>query len=172
MITQYSIQAVDANDATEPVTVEETKAFMRVDYTDDDSVIERLIKSARRLIGRKLNRVLVKSNVTLTVSSTYGSEPIGLYYYSNASLFTLTDVDTDEALAIDEYAIKDNVLRVDYAGLYSLTWTETPDVGEDIKEAIKMLVAYRYNNRGDQEKQQGMPLDVQEIINQNYVPCL
>ena len=173
MVNFYNIKAIDATDVTEPVTLEDAKAFMKVDYSDDDAVITAMIKSARKIIARKLNRVLVPSTVTLTVQTSNAYEPVGLYYDSNIADLIVTDLEADSLpLSADEYKMLNSTLTFNYKGAYRLTWTETPQVEDDIKEAIKMLVAYRYNNRGDQEKQTGIPEDIQAIIDLNAVIAL
>jgi hypothetical protein len=173
VINYYAIKAVDAEDASEPLDLEDAKAFMRVDYDDDNELISSLIKASRKLIQKQLGKPLVKSDVTLTVKTSCAYAPIELAYYSNATAFAVSDLDTDSlAFTGDEYTITGNQIAINYKGAFALSWTETPEVDADVLEAIKMLVAYRYNNRGDQEKQTGIPEDIETIIDQNRVVWL
>lgn len=167
MIRYYEIKAVDASDAVEPVTLDEAKTFMEVDYDDKNVLISSLIKGSRKAIQRRLNKVLVKSVVTLKVKTTCALQPIDLAYYSNPSGLAVSDLEGDSlTLGTDEYKVFGSQVSIGYRGLFGLTWTETPAVDEDIKEAIMMLVAYRFSNRGDQEKQTGIPADIDAIIDQ------
>jgi hypothetical protein len=63
----------------------------------------------------------------------------------------------------DDYYLNGS-LKVVSASKSKIAYSITPVVPVAIKEAIKMLVAYRYNNRGDQEKQAGIPEDVKAKI--------
>ena len=54
---------------TEPVTLAEAKAWLRVDYTDDDTLITSMIKSARQSIEHFTNRALVIKTVSLNAET-------------------------------------------------------------------------------------------------------
>ena len=51
---------VHAAPAVEPITLTEAKAYMKVDYTNDDTLIEDvLIPSARQMVEKMLNKALI-----------------------------------------------------------------------------------------------------------------
>lgn len=53
--------------ATEPVTVAEAKAFLRIDGSDDDALLNSLIKSARRMAETYTRRSFITQTVRLTM---------------------------------------------------------------------------------------------------------
>jgi hypothetical protein len=74
------------------------------------------------------------------------------------SLIQDGEADVTQTLNDDYYF--NGSLKIANASTNKIAYTITPTVPQSIKEAIKMLVAYRYNNRGDQELQQGIPVDI------------
>lgn len=62
----YGIQLV-AGPAAEPVSLEEAKLHLRVDFTDDDSLILALISSAREVVEGKIRRSLFPQQWQLTL---------------------------------------------------------------------------------------------------------
>jgi hypothetical protein len=68
----------------------------------------------------------------------------------------------------DYYLRANRFVVLNTAGNYQVTYTAGTTVPQALKEAIKMLVTYRYNNRGDQDKQQGLPEDIKQKV-EKYV---
>jgi hypothetical protein len=76
----------------------------------------------------------------------------------------IQDGQTDELQVIDDDYYFNGSLKIGSASRNKVQYTVTPVVPQTIKEAIMMLVAYRYNNRGDQKEQQGMPEDIEKKL--------
>jgi uncharacterized phiE125 gp8 family phage protein len=163
VIYYNQISAVEQADPTEPVTLAEVKEWANVDHADDDSLLTSMIIGARQDIEGETNLRLVPNDVRVTFTTDKASL-ISLPYGPPTSLL-IYEVDSDgveTALDEDYYAVDGNSIAFTYTGKMSLTYVvgDPATVPQALKEAIKMLVAYRYNNRGDQEKQQGLPEDI------------
>lgn len=157
MVEITNIEVTEAASPTEPVVLADAKAWLRVDYTDDDTLITSMIKSARQSIELFTNRALVPKSVSLNIQTpddSFSSEAIAytakLPYAKGSVLSVLVLKDWEDAtLTIDEdYEVKGSELY-SLNGWYAVTYTVTPTVPQALKEAILMEVAERYNNRGE-----------------------
>ncbi len=54
--------------ATEPVTLDEAKEFLKIDTEDEDALLERLITAARHLIEAASGQMLIHQTWRLTCS--------------------------------------------------------------------------------------------------------
>lgn len=165
----YSSIVTEAATITEPVLLADAKLWAKVDNSDEDDVIEAMITAARQDIENYLGVKLVDSSVIAFVNVKDEEEEFfqfpsairGMIDESSLTVNYLTRGSDDELQAIDEGYFLDHGLSFGATGRYRLEYDIVVEaVPETLKEAIKMLVAYRYNNRGDQEKQQGIPEDV------------
>lgn len=154
--------------ATEPITLVEAKAHLRVDFSDEDDYIDTLIVSARRYCEAYCNRVFITQTWRQNLSEWVN--PIQLKVNPVISVTSLKYYDTNEA----QQTITDNAnnyqkdLNSDVAKIYeglvntfpAIGSTINPieiitvcgygaaaDVPDDIKHAIKFMVSYFYENR-------------------------
>ena len=154
--------------ATEPITLVEAKAHLRVDFSDEDTYIDTLIVSARRYCEAYCNRVFITQTWRQNLSEWVN--PIQLKVNPVISVTSLKYYDTNEA----QQTITDNAnnyqkdLNSDVAKIYeglvntfpAIGSTINPieiitvcgygaaaDVPDDIKHAIKFMVSYFYENR-------------------------
>lgn len=136
---------------TEPVTLDEVKAWLQVDFTDHDEILNGMIKGARRTIEKLCNISLVPKSVTLDIEVT-GDDKVPMPYTASFASPVVKSVASDDTETIltsgTDYYIRGNNIRLG-EGRYSVAYTTVPVVPEDIKEAIKMEVAERYANRGE-----------------------
>jgi hypothetical protein len=167
MKTPYAIQVVESGSITEPVTVGDAKDWMKVDYADDDSLISSMITGAREDIEQELNLKLVDSTASFYLDTTRCGEMVGTFPYalnlsqvSDLVVNLIEDGQTDVTQTLDSDYYFNGSLKIANASTNRIEYTITPVVPQSIKEAIKMLVSYRYNNRGDQAEQQGIPVDI------------
>jgi hypothetical protein len=170
LINLYNIQ-VSESSVTEPVSLNEAKAWLNVDYDDHDDLLSSMITGAREDIEQELNIKLVNSDASFYVTTTNDYEQLYVFPYASSlswvgdvEINLIEDGEDDELQTIDEDYYLNGSLEVVSASKNKISYTITPTVPTAIKEAIKMLVAYRYNNRGDQEKQMGIPEDIQAKI--------
>jgi hypothetical protein len=161
VIDLTNIVVADSGTPTEPVTLGEAKAWLRVDYSDDDSLITGMIKSARQSIEHFTNRALVVKTVSLnaeTPEASYDTNPLfvetsyklKLPYAKGSVVSLLVLKDWEDATLVneDDYEVKGNTIYY-LNGWYGITYTVTPTVPQALKEAVLMEVAERYNNRGE-----------------------
>lgn len=170
MIKYGTISITETSSPTEPVTLDQVKTWGRIDISDDDDILETMITGARQDIEGETGVKLVPHDVIMYVGASYG-DFIQLPYGTPATVGVKmvaadgeeTDAETDDfKLQLDQVMIKSN------EGSFRLAYTVGTNVPQALKEAIMMLVVYRYNNRGDQEKQMGLPADIERKI-QKYV---
>lgn len=64
MSSLISITQTPSDGYTEPVTLADMKAYLRVDFTDDDDLITALITAARMKCEKTLGMVLVDTDIT------------------------------------------------------------------------------------------------------------
>jgi hypothetical protein len=170
VINTYNI-SVSESSPTEPVSLAEAKAWLQIDFSDHDDLLTDMLLSAREDIEAELNWKLVESSVVVYVDTTKDEiinvfpHTFNLSHVTPASLIVsgLEDGETDEVLTVDDDYYFNGSLKLG-EGSFKLEYDIVPVVPNSIKEAIKMLVAYRYNNRGDQERQNGFPADVEAKI--------
>lgn len=138
--------------ALDVISLQSAKDYLRVDYSDDDAIITRLINTAVDKIEQYTNYKLYERSVTYNM---YGCE-LEIYDYPitlNTSLRT-----------------KQNVLSVTVFGREGDVISATVGYGiggvvpDALKTACYKLIAYLYENRDVYEVM--LPLDVQMLVNQ------
>jgi hypothetical protein len=170
VINTYNI-SVSESSPTEPVSLIEAKAWLQIDFSDHDALLTDMLLSAREDIEAELNWKLVEASVVVYVDTTKDEtvnvlpHTFNLSHVTPASLVVsgLEDGETDEILVEDDDYYFNGSLKLG-EGSFKLEYDIVPVVPNSIKEAIKMLVAYRYNNRGDQQAQSGFPADIEAKI--------
>lgn len=145
--TQFSSES-----ATEPITLAEAKAWIKVDtaITADDTLITELIKAARQQVEGFLGISLISRTVTAVINNSAGS--IELPYGPLVSFTSLTDED-NVAITSDNYELRGIEFKYlktpeyDYmTAVYTTGYTTVP---ENFKTAVKEQVAWLYDNRGE-----------------------
>lgn len=158
--------------AVEPVTLSEAKAHLRVDITDDDSLISAIIKAAREFCEEYLDRTLVHTQWTMSVDRfpwefELPRPPMAQSGTTTATVVTYT-LETQATATLDtaEYrvdrAATPGVIRTVYAGTWpghlydenavSVTWwggygADGTSVPAAIRSAVLMLVSHLYEHR-------------------------
>jgi uncharacterized phiE125 gp8 family phage protein len=154
---------------SEPVTLTEAKAHMRVDISDDDTLISSLIQAAREYIEDATHRALITQTWRLSMDQWPCSDEIllprpplasvsSITYTNNANATTtlsssVYSVDTDSEpgrvkLVYGEDWPSDTLattspIKVTYVAGYGAASA----VPQQFKQAILMLVAHWYENR-------------------------
>lgn len=148
--TQFS-----SEDATEPVTLAEAKAWIRVDtaITADDTLITELIKVARAQCEGFLGVSLISRTVTAILNNSAGN--IELPYGPLVSFTSLTDVNGD-AITSDDYTLQGIGFKWlkepcdEYmTAVYTTGYTTVP---LNFKTAVKEQVAWLYDSRGEDKE--------------------
>ena len=186
-----SFQALEriAAPATTPITLVEAKAQMRVETSDDDTLITRLIAAAVAFTDGQ--GALGKAMITQTWRQWVGNNPneIQLAMLPVASVTAVKYYDTDGALqtatladfevfGISTYKYikpasgkswpvaqtRSDAIAVEYTTGYGAATTDIPDT---LRHALLMLVAHWYENRENStmDKLESTPFGFDEMIN-------
>jgi uncharacterized phiE125 gp8 family phage protein len=185
---QFSLVRVTAP-ATAPISLAEAKAQMRVDGSDDDTIIQRLIDAAVAFVDVQgvLGRAMITqtwaewiapnpSTVLLSIGPVQSVSSIK-YYDIDGVLQTATLADfnvfgtpnrititpkTSKAWPITQ--TRDDAIKIEYVVGYGSTSASVP---QTVRHALLMLVAHWYENRETtQEKQmQDLPYGFMEMMN-------
>ena len=159
---------ITSEPATEPITLVEAKAHLRVDFSDEDDYIDTLIISARKYCEAYCNRVFITQ--TWRQNENEWNNPIQLKVNPVVSVTSLKYYDTNESqqTITDSSANYQKDLNSDVAKIYEGLTNAFPaigstinpieiitvcgygaasDVPDDIKHAIKIMVSWMYENR-------------------------
>ena len=171
--------------ALPPVTQAEAKAHLRVDGSDEDSLIDALVLAATSAVEEETGRALVTQTWDYAVSQPSGK--VMLPVHPVASVSTLAYYDTDDApqtLTVSDYYLfkgpdkawlepKDNVDwpemkdRPDALTVTFVAGQAVAAVPQALKQAILLLVAHWYENREAVGKLTAAPLAYGHIISQH-----
>lgn len=155
--------------AVEPVTLTDTKAFLRVAHGDDDTAIAALIAGARSHVEAQTRRALVDQTWRLTRDAWPADGRIAVLPAPLIAVTAARVVDDDgtphaidvQAFAADKVAApallsfapwslpapgrKVGGIEIDVAVGYGSAPADGP---EPLRQAIRILVAHWYENRG------------------------
>jgi uncharacterized phiE125 gp8 family phage protein len=158
--------------AVEPVTLAEAKAHLRVDVSDDDTLIAAIIKAAREFCEEYLDRTLVHTQWTMRADRfpwefELPRPPMAQAGTTTATVVTYTlETQQTATLSTAEYrvdrAATPGVIRTTYAGTWpghlfdenavSVTWwggygADGTGVPAGIRAAMLMMVSHLYEHR-------------------------
>ena len=156
----------------EPVSLVEAKAYLRVDNTDEDTLIATLITAARQWVESYLDRALILRQLvlrldTFPVEIELPQPPLSTFgMYTAVSVTYTLETGTTATLSRSEYRIDrtstPGVLRQNYSGSWpghlndynSIAVTYWAGYGSDegdippaIKNAILLMVGHLFENR-------------------------
>jgi uncharacterized phiE125 gp8 family phage protein len=151
-----------------PVTLSEAKLHLKVDDTDDDDLIEQLLSAATTFCEKFQNRTYLNRTRYLYLDAF----PDEMILVPNPPLVSVTSIvyvdtdGTDQTWASSNYEVDNtsepgritpaynvswpsarsvtNAVTVEYIAGYGAGTADTPD---DVKNAIKLLVAHWYDHR-------------------------
>lgn len=156
-----------------PVSLEEAKNYLKVDYNTDDDLIEALIFAARKQVENELGGLLIVKR-TVTQKQTGGVKTIDLMREPMVSISSITyyeDFDsTGTVISSTDYRFADGAIFhrngfwdegreadgyviVYTAGLVDDTGQAAENSPETIRMAILRIVAYLYENREEYSTQ-------------------
>lgn len=158
---------VTTEPSVEPITRTEAKVHLRVDHTDEDTLIDILIQAARETVEQRTNRSLITQSRTIkldyfpsnyTIYLPYGpliSVTSVKYYDENEAQQTLSSTLywVDSSSNIPRIIIKDswpstydmpNAVEVIYSAGYGAASTNVPKA---IKQAMYLIIGHLYENR-------------------------
>ena len=162
--------AVTTEPAIEPISLDEAKAHLRVDHSEEDLLIERLVTAARRTVERWEWRTHYTTTYTLYLDA-FDTED-GIIYLPRPPLQSITSVkyydpdDTLQTWASSNYEVDTSMHPGRLRPVSTVTWPTTDDrlnaveieyvagyttaalVPANTRAAILLLVDHYFNNRG------------------------
>lgn len=128
----------------EPILLADVKKFMRVSFTDEDSLITSLIKTARVALENYLGISIVATSIEVETTNYWTPFRIPYTPIVAISELIVDNIDYDTS----DYA-NDGYVRIDGTDLqikYTAGFTTVP---EDLKTALMSMVMYYFDHRGD-----------------------
>ena len=198
MITKFNISSAPA---VEPLSTSETKTFLKVDSSDEDTLIDTLIKASRQLIEREYDVALI----TQTLDFKFDDFPIIEHCNPDGAIIPL--VRPIQSVTYIKYNDTDGNEQTWYSSVYTVDaddqreqarivpaydeeYPETrieinavtvravcgygdaaTDIPENIKLAMLMQIAFWYENRED------MPLKMmgrttRQLLNNEFLKVI
>lgn len=155
--------------ATEPVLLADAKAHLRVEVTDDDTLITNMIVAARRLVESFINQKIIYQTWSVTYDMNdrpFRCNTLRLFDDSAVSITSITSYDhNNNASVMDSstYRLSNNQVILNYLQQWPSTADRDQDVlvivyvtglatnnttvPQDIKQAMMMIIAHWYENR-------------------------
>lgn len=159
---------VTATTGSEIVTVSGAKDFIRIDTSDDDTLIGNMIEQARLWCENYISRdIVAKTRVY------YLEEADSRFEVPFAPLASISSVTVDgTAASYNTYGVYDEVILLDSLPAKDIKVTYTTEGMNDglLQQAILQLVSTYYDNRADFIVMQGVsfvevPTKVTQILN-------
>lgn len=142
---------------SEPITLQETKDYLRVDFTDDDALISMLITAARQFIEKLTRRSIAVATWEMSLDEFPQGEIIiplpplktinSIAYIKGGTPQTFSYYEVDDysqpARLKGEWPETDNVLnavKINFDAGYDT-------VPEPLKQAMLLLISHWYENR-------------------------
>jgi hypothetical protein len=140
-------KTVTTDIVTELVTVEDAKLWLKITFSEDDTIIASLIKAARIYIENLTNYALGQKTIEIIADLDFTESyslplPIG-------SILSFQRWDGSAFVNDSSYYLFRNSLVIDDSGRYKISLTCGFSVmPADFKTDILKLVAWNYQNRG------------------------
>lgn len=170
--------------ALEPLTLAETKNYLRVEHSVDDALITTLITAARQSAESFMRRALITQTYTLwlnmPLASRHISMPVGgVLAISAVSTFDEADIET--TLPATSYLLDNtssqasiiihseaslpttrtvNGLKITYSAGFGASAAAVPDA---IKQGLLLHCAQLYQRRGDEADSTALPESAQHL---------
>jgi len=151
-VTVLYIASGGAVQVTEPITLAQAKAWLRVTHDDEDNIISALITSARQRCEGLINKSFVERTVTAIVKNDLGN--IKLPYGPVGNVTGVFDIDGNE-LTGGNYSltgVADKRLGYPMTGYVKVVYTAGYAVlPQQFKTALLCQLSWLYVHRGDED---------------------
>lgn len=168
--------------SSEPLTAAQVKAQTRVDFSDDDTLIDRLITAARSHVEKRTGTILVSQTVDAKCESFCDMERLAFGPVASITSVKYIDADAiEQTLSTDVYEHRQDGITSSLVLKYGQMWpaprfrsqiTVRAVVGystipPDIIHAMLTLVAHWYESReafGDGSASSPVPMTVDDLL--------
>lgn len=151
---------IESNTGTWPVSLAETKLYLRVSGTGDDTLIQTLIDEACR-VAQGYASIQLCTSLSVSLVAIQGNvqnlqnKELPLSYPNSTITITSITLDGDALTVDDDYEVRaDNVLELKSNPLanqlLAVNYTAAIATTQNIKVPILKLVADAYENRSEQ----------------------
>jgi hypothetical protein len=124
---------------TEPVTLEEAKEYLQVDFDTDDPLLDRLISASRQYIETVCGISLVEKEIELKVR---GFDAPYLLPYGPVRSVEMLTIDRADAENEGDYVYESGIeLEAEYTAGYDM-------IPEDLRSAVLEVLKVYYDARG------------------------
>ncbi len=174
--------------AVEPISLTEVKEQLRIDDSDSDSILSRMISAAVEFVDGSgvLGKAMITQSWVRWVGINPGEVDIRMHpvqsltsvkYYDTSGTLQTATVSDFELMSVDEWAVvkpksgkawpsaqsRDDAIRVEFTAGYGDAATDVP---EPIRQALLMLVGHWYENREavGEARLQEAPLGFNELL--------
>ena len=156
----------------EPLTVAEAKGHLRVEHSDDDTIISNVITSAREYVETYLDSTLMLTQYKMTLDLfpahiELPKSPLSTVSgYDSITLTYTTDTEATVTLSTSEYRVDSHAVPAVLRPLYGDSWpshladynsievtfwagygSTSAAVPQRIRNAMLMLITHLYENR-------------------------
>lgn len=141
-------------DALDVISLADAKEYLRVDYTDQDGVITRNIKSAISLIEQYTDVYLYERE------RTYALLGCSLEIYDSPLVWTgiSPEKTKQQAMSVIVYGKSGDTFAA------NIGYSDKADIPQNLLDACYKLITYLFENRDSYSV--SLPLDVQMLVNQ------
>lgn len=166
----YSLELITAPSA-EPMTTAEAKSHLRVDLSDDDDLIDSIVKAAREKLEVDTGRALITQTFDLHLDVFPDDCVIKVPRPTLQSITSIKYLDPDgveQTLDASKYRIDSKSTPARIIPAYGESWPSirattnavvvrciagygdaSTDIPQDLIQAMKLLVGHYYENRED-----------------------
>lgn len=143
-------QRIVTDAPVEPVSLEEVKEWMSVDYDEKDTIITSLITASRRLLERKYGIGIVQKDMKVVLNNSCGGHDLPEPPISEVTAVN-KDGDAVELVLSGDFDMYVDCPACEYLVVSYKSGYELDEVPEDYKTAIKQQVLWMFENLGDQD---------------------
>jgi hypothetical protein len=129
----------------EPVSLTEVKSYLDIDFTNHDTLLGTMISAARRRLEKYTGRSFGAKTMNV-IMDVYCDQTL-----PGGPILAVTSA-TREGETDANYKLLGDEFKPDFGGLWDVNYTTNGTTNEDLKLAIMAEVAYRYENRGDENQ--------------------
>ena len=143
------IKRTTIDGSSEPVTVTEVKSYLKIDFTDDDTLIETIISGVREMAEELTGLSLIPSTIVYFEDSDYDDE-IRLPYPEHSAVTAVTQNGDDILSDCIITGETEKVVKLPY--IYDgikITYTTLGTCPAGVKLALLKAIADIYEKRGN-----------------------